>query len=113
QPESFEALPGKGVAGRVEGRSLLLGTSSLLAERGTVLEEMSKRLEQLRSEGQTVVPLAIDGECRGLLGVADPIRATTSGAIQLLRQDGLRLIMLSGDSHTTASTVARRLGIDE
>src|SRR5439155_20090549 len=108
-----EALPGQGVSGRVEGHSLLLGTAALMTERGMAVGGMRERLEQLRSAGQTVVLLSVDGVVRGLLGVADPIRSTTPEAIRLLRQDGLRLIMLSGDSRTTATTVARQLGIDE
>src|SRR5262249_6191831 len=71
------------------------------------------RLEALRSEGQTVLLLAVEGQLAGLLGVTDPVRATTAEAVQLLHQDGLRLVMLTGDSRTTAEHVARVVGIDE
>jgi Cu+-exporting ATPase len=111
--EGFQALPGQGVVGRVEGRSLLLGTQALMIDRGIKVEGVRQRVEQLRSDGQTVVLLAVDDEVRGLLGIADPVRATTPEALRLLREDGLRLIMLSGDSRTTAEAVALQLGIDE
>jgi Cu+-exporting ATPase len=113
KPEGFETLPGKGIVGRIEGRSLILGTPALLAERGIAVEGKRERLEELRKEGQTVVVVAADGQMIGLLGVADPIRATTHEAIRLLRDDGLRIIMLTGDSRTTAEAVAKRLGIEE
>jgi P-type Cu+ transporter len=110
---SFQAYAGKGVAGEVEGRHVLLGTAAFLAERNVAAEPLRERVETLRSEGQTVVVVAVDGRLAGLLGVLDPIRATTPEAIRLLHADGLRLIVLTGDSRTTAAAVARTLGIDE
>jgi Cu+-exporting ATPase len=109
----FQSMTGKGVAGTVEGRHILLGTSALLAEKGVADDALRPRLEALRREGQTVMLLAIDGRLAGLLGVADPIRTSTHDAIQQLHADGMRIIMLTGDSRTTAEAVARQLALDE
>jgi Cu+-exporting ATPase len=91
----------------------VLGNAGLLAEHGVSTETLTERAEELRREGHTVLLAAVDGKLAGLLGVADPIRASTPEAIRLLHADGLRLIMLTGDNRTTAEAVARRLGIDE
>ncbi len=92
---------------------MILGTPALLREQGIELGDIQARLDALRQEGQTVVLLAVDGRLAGLLGVADPVRASTPEAIRLLHQDGIRIVMLTGDSRTTAEAVARKLGIDE
>jgi Cu+-exporting ATPase len=113
KPEEVMALPGKGIVGIVEGRALVLGTPALLEERGIPLGEMSQRVEQLRMEGQTLLLLAADGKLLGLLGVADPVRSTSQEALRLLREEGLRILMVTGDSRTTAEAVAKGLGIDE
>jgi Cu+-exporting ATPase len=112
-PEDFQSLTGKGVVGTVEGRQILLGNAALLAERGVPLDGVRDRADAERREGRTVLMAAIDGRFAGLLSVADPIRASTPEAIRLLHADGLRLIMLTGDSRATAEAVARQLGIDE
>jgi Cu+-exporting ATPase len=109
----FEALTGKGVRGTVEGHVVALGNAAMLAELGVQPDSLQRRADELRREGQTVMLVAIDGRLAGLLGVADPIRSTTPEAVRLLHADGLRLIMLTGDSRTTADAVARKLGIDE
>jgi P-type Cu+ transporter len=109
----FRSLTGKGVVGVVDGRRLCLGTEALLAEQGVNTEILRSRLEGLRAEGQTVLLAAVDGKCAGLLGVADPLKDTTQEAVRLLQDDGLRLIILTGDNQTTAQAVARRLGIGE
>jgi Cu+-exporting ATPase len=109
----FEAVPGKGIRGRVDDRLALLGNPALLADAGVRLDGLYDRLQALRAEGQTVVVAAVDGRYLGLLGVADPIRPSTMEAIRRLHADGLRIIMLTGDSRQTAEAVARRLGIDE
>jgi Cu+-exporting ATPase len=109
----FQSVTGKGVTGTIEGRSVLLGSPSFLAERGVEAAAGKERAEQFRLQGQTVVLVALDGRWAGLLGIADPIRATTPEAIRLLHADGLRIIMLTGDNRTTAEAVARQLGIDE
>ena len=110
--QEFRSVTGKGVVGKVEGRSVVLGNAALLAEQG-VTANASSRMEALRAEGQTVMLAAIDGRFAGLIGVVDPIRPSTPEAVRLLHADGLRLIMLTGDSKATAESVARRLGIDE
>ena len=104
----FQSFTGKGVAGTVDGKRVALGNRALV-DPGPLAE----RAEALRREGQTVVFVAVDGQAAGLLGVADPIKDSAREAIRLLHQDGLRLVMLSGDSRTTAEAVARELGIDE
>ncbi len=111
--EDFQSYTGRGVMGRVEGRAVLLGNAGFLAEHGIAVESLAGRAEELRREGHTVLLVAVDGQLAGLLGVADPIRASTPEAIQLLHADGLRLLMLTGDNRTTAESVARKFGIDE
>ena len=106
-------MTGKGVVGRWTAAAWSLGNAALLAEQGIDAGGLQARAEALRAEGKTVMLVAVDGRPAGLLAVADPIRATTPEAIRLLREDGLRVIMLTGDSRTTAEAVARRLGIDE
>jgi Cu+-exporting ATPase len=109
----FQSFPGRGVVGRVEGRALVVGTAALLAENGVEMGTLQQRVEALRADGQTVVLVAMDGRLAGLLGVVDPIRASTPEAMYLLHEAGLRIIMLTGDGRTTAEAVARKLGIDE
>ena len=113
EARGFRSLTGKGVVGEVEGHRAALGNPALMAEQGIDRSAVQARLEELRGQGQTVVLLAIDGKLAGLLGVADPVRETTPEAIRLLHEDGLRIVMLTGDSRTTAEAVARRLGIDQ
>jgi Cu+-exporting ATPase len=110
--ESFEAVPGQGVVGAVEGRVVLLGSASFLAGRGVAAEGMAARAEELRQQGQTVLFAAIDGRPAGMLGVADPVRASTPEAVQMLHAEGMRLIMLTGDGRATALAVAGQLGLD-
>jgi Cu+-exporting ATPase len=109
----FQSVTGKGVIGEVEGRPVILGNASLLAERGVDAAALHGRIDALREDGQTVMLAAVDGRLAGLLSVADPVRASTPEALHLIHTDGLRVLMLTGDSRTTAQAVARRLGIDE
>ncbi len=109
----FESLTGRGVTGTVDGRSVVLGNRALLEEKGIPAGDLAARAEELRRDGQTVMFVAVDGRPAGLLGVADPIKETTPGAIRRLHDEGLRVVMLTGDSRTTAEAVARKLGIDE
>jgi Cu+-exporting ATPase len=113
QVDGFESLTGKGVRGDVEGRAVALGNRALIEELGVAAEPLEERAEQLRGEGQTVMLVVVDGELAGLLGVADPIKESTPGAIEELHRQGLRIVMLTGDSETTARAVAGELGIDE
>jgi len=111
--ESFQSVTGKGVTGKVDGHAVALGNRRLIEDIGIDPGKLSEKAEQMRSEGQTVMFLAVDGEIAGLLGVADPIKETTPEAIQQLHAEGIRIVMLTGDSRTTAEAVARKLGIDE
>jgi len=112
-PEAFESRTGKGVAGRVDGRLAALGNLALLQELGIAPGDAAARAEGLRAEGQTAMFVVVDGTLAGLVSVADPIKDTTPEAIAQLHAEGLRIVMLTGDSRTTAEAVARRLGIDE
>ncbi len=109
----FRALPGKGITGIVEGRHVAVGNRALLAELSADLGDLAPRAEMLRQEGQTVMLVAIDGRAAGMIAVADPIKKNTISALEALRDEGIRLVMLTGDSRTTAEAVARRLGIRE
>lgn len=113
KPKEFRSLTGKGVTGTVEGRVVTVGTVPFLRELGADTEALAAQAEPLRQEGQTVMFVALDGKPAGLLGVADPIKASTPEAIDLLHQEGLRIVMLTGDNKTTAQAVARRLHIDD
>ena len=109
----FQSQTGKGVAGTVDGRAVALGNARLMDELGAATGAFSARAEELRGEGQTVVFVAVDGIAAGLIGVADPIKVTTPEALRLLHDDGVRMVMLTGDHRVTAQAVARRLGIDD
>ena len=111
--EGFQSITGKGVVGTVGGRKVALGNAKLFEELSIPPQDLVERAEKLRLEGQTVMLVAVDGKAAGLLGVADPIRESTPEAIRLLRAEGLRLIMLTGDSRTTAEAVAKTLGLDQ
>jgi Cu+-exporting ATPase len=115
--KEFRSVTGYGVTGVVDGHSVAVGTSTLLRERLhiadpglAVLEEEAVRL---RAEGQTTVFVAVDGKAAGLLGVADPVKSTTPEAVRLLREQGVRLVMVTGDHQLTAEAVARQLGITD
>jgi Cu+-exporting ATPase len=110
--EEFESHTGKGVTGRVEGQDVALGTGKLLEELGVDPGNLLQRAEAIRAEGQTAMFVAVGGKAAGLLGVADPVKETTPEAIRQLHQEGIRVVMLTGDSRTTAEAVAKRLGID-
>jgi len=109
----FEAVTGKGVRGRVEGRSVLVGNALLLDGSGIDTRALAAEAESLRREGQTVMLVAADGRAIGFIGVADPIKATTPEAVRLLKATGMRIVMLTGDNPTTAESVARTLQLDE
>jgi Cu+-exporting ATPase len=109
----FEALSGKGVRGIVDGRAVALGNRALLSELGVDPGALAERAESLRTEGQTVMFVVLDGKPAGLIGVADPIKASSAEAIRDLHAEGIRIVMLTGDTRTTAEVVARKLGIDE
>jgi len=109
----FEAQPGRGVTGSVGGRRVALGNARLLEALEVAPGALAAQAESFRRAGETVMFVAVEGSLAGLLGVADPIKSTTAEAIRALRAQALRIVMLSGDSETTAQAVARQLGIDE
>jgi len=111
--KEFVSLTGRGVSGKVEGRSVAVGNSSLLAQLGVDVSRLPDIAEKLRSEGQTVTFVVIDSRLAGLLGVSDPIKESTADAIGTLHREGIRIVMVTGDNRTTAGIVARKLGIDE
>lgn len=113
EPESFESLTGRGVAGSVRGQALVIGNLRLLEEKGIDPGLLREKAESLRSQGQTILFVAIGGRTVGFLGVEDPIKESTPEAIRLLRKENLRLVMLTGDNQTTAQAIANRLGIRE
>ena len=109
----FDSTTGKGIAGRVENRSVALGNAGFLTELKIASQTLDKVAERLRLDGATVVFLAIDGQIAGVIAVADPIKESTVPSLKLLIADGIRIVMLTGDNRTTALAVARRLGITE
>jgi len=111
--ESFESITGRGVRGFVGGRSIALGNPALMNDVGASIDSLKSRVDALRASGRTVMFLAVDGTLAGAIAVGDPIKETTPSALQALRADGLRIVMLSGDARGTAEAVARTLGIDE
>jgi Cu+-exporting ATPase len=113
QASEFKSLPGKGVVGTVEGQRVSLGNRALMAELGIDVGAVGDRAEALRAQGQTVMFVGIGETMAGLIGVADPIKESTPEAIDALHREGVRIVMLTGDSRTTADAVARRLNIDE
>lgn len=113
EPTRFDSLTGKGVVGEVDGHRVALGNRSLLEEFHFTADDLGKQAEGLRAGGQTIMFVVIDEKPAGLLGVADPVKATTSAAIKELHAEGIRIVMLTGDSRTTAEAVARQLQLDQ
>ncbi|MFN8092231.1 MAG: heavy metal translocating P-type ATPase [Vicinamibacteria bacterium] len=108
----FESVTGKGVTGTVAGRRVLLGNGSLLDGVGIDAGPLAERAEALRADGQTVMFVAVAGRLAGLIGVSDPIKAASAEALRQLHDEGVRVVMATGDSRTTAAAVARKLGLD-
>ena len=111
--ESFESVTGKGVKAQVDRASVLLGNRKLLEDSSVDPGVLTAEAEAMRADGQTVMFVAVDGKLAGLIGVADPIKATTPEAIRQLHRENIRIVMLTGDSRTTAQAVAGKLGIDD
>ncbi|HUU23899.1 MAG TPA: heavy metal translocating P-type ATPase [Phycisphaerae bacterium] len=112
ETKDFESVTGQGVRGEIDGRRVLLGNRQILDEAGIDLGDSAQQAEQLRAKAQTVMFVAVDDRLAGLLGVADPIKDSTREAVDLLRDDGVEIVMLTGDSRTTAQAVAKELGLD-
>jgi heavy metal translocating P-type ATPase len=113
EASEFESITGKGLRGRIGERTVALGNQRLLETLKVDPGDLADLAEQRRAEGETVMFVVVDGRPAGLIGVSDPIKPTTAGAIRALREEGLRIVMLTGDNRTTAEAVARRVGIDE
>jgi Cu+-exporting ATPase len=111
--QDFASITGKGVTARIDGRTVALGNEGMLGDLKIDVSSLAQRAEQLRAEGQTVMFVSVDGQLAGILGVADPIKESTPEAIRQLHELGLRIIMVTGDSATTAEAVAGKLGIDD
>ncbi|MBZ8132084.1 heavy metal translocating P-type ATPase [Afifella sp. IM 167] len=111
--EAFDAVTGKGVTGKVEGRAVALGNEALMGEMGVDIAALAQAAETRRREGETVMFAAADGKLLGIIAVADPVKETSEKAIRALHDEGLRIVMATGDNRATAEAVAKRLGIDE
>jgi len=111
--EEFDAPTGKGATGKVSGRSVVLGNSKYLSSIGVETASLDAEAERLRSEGATVINMAVDSKLAGLFAIADPVKASTPEALRALAAEGIKVIMLTGDNKTTASAVAKKLGIAE
>jgi P-type Cu+ transporter len=113
EPKDFDAPAGKGVVGEVDGRKLVIGNAGFLKTSGISTAELLREANELRKDGATVIFAAIDGTAAGLLAIADPVKEAAAGAVKALRDEGIRVVMLTGDNQTTAEAVARVLSIDE
>ena len=109
----FDSPSGKGALGTVDGKNILLGNLPFLQEQGIDAGALSTQADGLRKDGATAIYMAVNGKLAGVFAIADPIKETTPGALKALRDDGVRIVMLTGDNRTTALAVAKRLGIDE
>ena len=113
EASEFDSPVGRGVTGVIDGRRVALGNGRYLKEIGVEVAALEAEAEALRRDGATAIFVAVDGAAAGVLGIADPVKATTAQAIRDLKAAGLRLVMMTGDNRTTAEAVARRLGIDD
>jgi P-type Cu+ transporter len=111
--DGFESPTGKGAAGKVDGKSIVLGNSKYLASIGIETAALDGDAERLRADGATVINIAVDGKLAGLLAIADPVKTSTPDALKALHAEGIKVIMLTGDNRTTAAAVARQLGISD
>jgi Cu+-exporting ATPase len=112
QVSAFDSPTGRGVVGMVDGRHITLGNAKFLREIGIATTDLDDEAERLRADGATAIFLAVDGKIAAVIAIADPVKPTTPEALKLLAQDGVRVVMLTGDNRTTAQAVARRLGIE-
>jgi Cu+-exporting ATPase len=112
-PSDFASVTGQGVAGTVDGHGVALGSAKLMADLGISFGDLIARADEQRGDGATALFLAVDGKPGAVIAIADPIKGSTPTALDSLRADGVRIVMLSGDNMTTAKAVGRKLGIDE
>ncbi|MET4310645.1 heavy metal translocating P-type ATPase [Bradyrhizobium sp. RT4b] len=113
QVEQFDSPTGKGATGIIDGRSIVLGNARYLVSIGIDTRALDAEAERMRQDGATVINMAVDGKLAGLFAIADPVKASTPEALKALADEGIKVIMLTGDNRTTAEAVARRLGIAE
>ncbi len=111
--KNFDSITGQGIRGVVNGQTIVIGNRPLFDALDVDTKDLQKRAQALREDGATVVLVAIDNKAAGLIAVADPIKETTQDAIEALHEEGLKVVMITGDNLTTASSVAKKLGIDE
>ena len=111
-PEKFNSITGKGIVGLIDGKEVVFGNTKLLEDEGIDIEDINKKAESMRQNGQTVMFLAIERKIAGIIGVADTIKKTTPEAIKALHREGLKIVMVTGDNKTSANAVAQKLGID-
>jgi Cu+-exporting ATPase len=109
--QEFDAPAGKGVTGKIAGKTVLIGSAAFLESRNVAVHGMAALAEDLRADGATVINIAREGKLAGLLAIADPVKASAPAALKALAEDGIKVIMLTGDNRTTAYAIARQLGI--
>jgi heavy metal translocating P-type ATPase len=111
--KNFDSPVGRGVTGSVDGRILVIGNRQIMLDAGIVTSGLDQSADELRRDGATAIFIAIDGKAAGIIAIADPVKATTPGAIAALKDAGIRIVMLTGDNATTARAVAAKLGITD
>jgi Cu+-exporting ATPase len=110
--DGFQSVTGKGVAGTIQGKKVAIGNAALMTDLGASTDALKEKAEALQAEGQTVMYVASDGRFAGFVAVSDPIKDSTVEAIEQLKKEGIKVVMVTGDNHKTAAAVARKLGID-
>ncbi|MGX6568976.1 HAD-IC family P-type ATPase, partial [Cupriavidus necator] len=113
KPEGFESSSGIGVRGKLGGRNVAIGNTALMETEGVPIDPLVTQADELRAQGASVMYLAVEGKLAGLLAVSDPVKATTPEALAHLREEGIRVVMATGDGIATAKAVAGKLGVDE
>src|ERR1039457_1889029 len=111
--EDFKSMTGQGVTGRIEGGTVALGNEHMMSAIGVAIDAISADADIQRKDGHIVMFVAIDGRPAGLIGVADPIKASTAEALKMLQDDGVKIVVLTGDNRITAAAVTKQLGIDQ
>jgi Cu+-exporting ATPase len=111
EPMNFASVTGKGITGEVSGRRVALGNVKLMDDVGVKSGDLMKRADKFRADGATALFVAVDGKLAGVIAMADPLKATAAAALEKLRADGIRVVMLTGDNLITAQAVANKLGI--
>jgi Cu+-exporting ATPase len=113
EPQGFASVTGQGVSGTVSGRRVALGNARMMQAQGIDIATLATLADSMRADGATVLFIGVDGQAGGAIAVADPVKVSTAAALETLRQEGIRILMLTGDNATTAQAIARRLGITD